>query len=163
MPIRATPAMRRGGAFVTVVLAVLLAGVPLAPAAAAVTSGGPPPGYARIWLYRDYQPYVSLARPYVRFNGRTVGISEPGGAFYRDVVPGVYRITVDSRGQDANQFARVSVQAGQQIYVEVDALRYSNCLGGGRGGSCPPTFYTLVRPPDAGASAIANSALYGGK
>jgi hypothetical protein len=63
----------------------------------------------------DYQPYVSLARPYVRFNGRIVGISEPGGAFYRDVVPGGYDITVDSQGHDVNQFAHATVVADQQI------------------------------------------------
>ena len=153
MPIRGT------------VLPVLLVciGMLFSPVRATVVSGGPPPGSARIWLYRDYQPYVTLARPYVRLNGRVVGISEPGGAFYRDVAPGRYEITVDSDGHDVNQFARATVAAGQQIYVEVDALRSSNCAGGGRGGSCRPTFYTRLRPPEIAASAIANSAFHGGK
>jgi len=144
-------------------LAVVLACALFSRAGGTVVSADPPPGYARIWLYRDYQPYVSLARPYVRFNGRIIGISEPGGAFYRDVVPGRYDITVDSEGRDVDQFAHVTVVAGQQIYVEVDALRYSNCASGSRSGSCRPTFYTRLRPPQIAASAIANSAFDGGK
>jgi hypothetical protein len=105
---------------------------------------------------------AGLRSGYARFNGGIVGISEPGGAFYRDVTPGSYDITVDSDGRDVNQFARVTVAAGQQIYVEVDALRHSNCASGIRGGECRPTFYTLVRPPQAAASAIENSRFYGG-
>ena len=163
MPSRTMPAIRSGAARVMALLAALLAGALLASAGATVVSGGPPPGHARIWVYRASQPHVSLARTYVRFNGRPVGVSEPGGAFYRDVLPGTYRITVDSRGRDANQFASVRVRAGQQVYVEVDAVRFSNCMGGARGGSCPPTFYTRVRPRGVAASAIANSRFYGGK
>ena len=150
----------RGGAVAIVV--VMLGCAVLSRSGAATMPGGPPPEYARIWLYRDYQPYVSLARPYVRFNGRIVGISEPGGAFFRDVMPGGYEITVDSQGHDVNQFAHATVVAGQQIYVEVDALRLSNCAGARRG-SCRPTFYTLLRPPEIAASAMANSAFHGGK
>src|SRR5690348_192859 len=33
-----------------------------------------PPGMARIWIYRDYEPYQTLARPCVRVNGAIVGI-----------------------------------------------------------------------------------------
>jgi hypothetical protein len=144
-------------------LVVLLAAALSSPVSAAGTTGGPPPGQARIWLYRDYQPYISLARPYLRFNGRAVGISEPGGAFYRDVPPGRYEITVDSQGRDVNQFARVTVAVGDEIFVEVDAVRHANCGVGSRSGTCPPTFYTLVRPPRVAVSAIANSTLHGGK
>lgn len=147
----------------TLILAMVVAGALFSGAAAAVVSGNPPPGYARIWLYRDYQPYISLKRPYVRFNGRIVGVSEPGGTFYRDVLPGRYDITVDSQGQDAHQFARATVAAGQQIYAEVDALRFSNCAGGARSGSCPVTFYTRLRPPHTAASAIASSTFHGGE
>jgi hypothetical protein len=55
-----------------------------------------PTGKARLWFYRDYEPYETLARPYVRLNERVAGISEPGGTFYRDVVPVRYLVTVDS-------------------------------------------------------------------
>lgn len=162
MPIDKMRAAGPGGAAALAILAVLVAGAPFSPAGATNLSPGPAAGYARIWLYRDYQPYVTLARPYVRLNGRIVGISEPGGAFYRDVVPGRYEVSVDSPGRDVNQFAGVTVNAGQEIYVEVDALRYANCGVGARGGTCRPTFYTLLRPSEIGAAAVANSTLHGG-
>jgi hypothetical protein len=44
-------------------------------------------GAARLWFYRDYEPYETLARPYVRLNEQVAGISEPGGVFYRDLRP----------------------------------------------------------------------------
>jgi hypothetical protein len=144
-------------------LAAVLVGIALPPAGAAA-SGGPPPGYARIWLYRYYEPYVTLATPYVRFNGQVVAISEPGGAFYRDVAPGEYRVTVDSDGRDVNQFANVGAVAGQQIYIEVQASRYWDCGGGGDRGNgwCRPTFYTRLQLPQVAAEAIAHIPLYNG-
>jgi hypothetical protein len=122
-------------------------------------TAGSPPGYARIWIYRYDEPYVSLATPYVRFNGRIVGVSQPGGVFYRDVPPGVYHVTVDSEGRDVNQFADVAVVAGQQVYIQVQVSKDWNCGGGGgsRGGGewCRPTFYTRLQLPQVGAAAIA--------
>jgi hypothetical protein len=135
----------------------------LVPAVAAAIPGGPPPGYARIWVYRLYEPSVSLDRSYVRFNGRIVGISELGGAFYRDVTPGEYYVTVDTLGQDVNQFVRVGAAAGQQIYIEVQVLQYWACQGYEVHTQwCPPTFYTRVQPPQVAAAVIAHSRFYGG-
>jgi hypothetical protein len=146
--------------------AAFLIGSPLSPAGAAVAAGGgPPSGYARIWIYRYYEPYESLDTPSVRFNGQIVGVSEPSGSFYRDVAPGEYYVTVDSLGEDVNQFARVGVAAGQQIYILVQVSRYWDCGGGGnRGGSgwCRPTFYTRPQLPEVAASAIAHLPFYGG-
>lgn len=118
---------------------------------------GPPPGYARIWLYRYDEPYVSLATPYVRFNGRIVGVSEPGAAFYRDVPPGNYYVTVDSEGRDVYQFANVAVVAGQQVYVQVQVSRLWDCNGGDTKGIgyCRDTFYTRLQLPQVGAAAVA--------
>jgi hypothetical protein len=148
------------------VLAVLFVWAFLSPAGAATAPGGPPPGYARIWLYRYYEPYESLATPYVRFNGAIVGISQPGGSFYRDVAPGEYEITVDSLGRDVDQFARVGVAAGQQIYIQVQVSRYWDCGGGGErgggGGWCRPTFYTRLQLPQVAEAAIAHMPFYGG-
>jgi hypothetical protein len=163
MPIQAmfTRCLCRAAAMT--MLAVFLVGAPVTLAGAAAP-GGPPPGYARIWLYRYYEPYVSLATPYVRFNGQIVAISEPGGAFYRDVAPGEYRVTVDSDGRDVNQFATVGVVAGQQIYIDVQASRYWECGGGGDRGSgwCRDTFYTRLQLPQVAAGAIAHIPLYNG-
>ena len=132
-------------------------------AAAEEMPAAPPPGYARIWVYRRYEPTVSLDRAYVRFNGKIVGISELDGAFYRDVLPGEYYVTVDSLGQDVNQFVRVGVAAGQQIYIEVQVLQYWGCAGYDLSSQfCWPTFYTRLQPPQAAAAAIAHSKFYGG-
>ena len=138
----------------------------LSPAAPSLSP--PAPGLARIWIYRLYEPYVSLARPYIRLNGAVIGISEPGGAFYRDVAPGTYAVTVDSNGIDANQFATVGVGPGQQVFVKIldDPLLHSGGGGGERGGGgggwARDTFYTWLIQPQAAAAEISRLALYNG-
>jgi hypothetical protein len=44
-----------------------------------------PAGTAHAWFYREDEPYEGLDRSYIGMNGAIVGISELGGAFYRDV------------------------------------------------------------------------------
>jgi hypothetical protein len=148
----------RGGA-ITLLLALFgWAGTPQ-PGLAEIA--GPPPGHARIWIYRYYEPYVSLATPYVRFNGRIVGVSEPGGAFYRDVAPGEYAVTVDSEGRDVYQFVHIAVVPGQTLYIQVQASKYWDCGGGPKGpGWCRDTFYTRLQPPGVGAPAVASLETY---
>ncbi|HEV2097431.1 MAG TPA: hypothetical protein VGR45_00740 [Stellaceae bacterium] len=82
-----------------------------------------PAGAARLWIYRDYEPYETLARPYVRLNGRVVGVSEPGGSFYRDVPPGPYRVTVDTVGRDVHQFATITLAAGQTGFIKIESSK----------------------------------------
>jgi hypothetical protein len=125
---------------------------------AAPAAAVPPPGMARIWIYRDYEPYASLARPYVRLNGQITGISEPGGAFYRDVRPGLYDVTVDSDGYDYDQFPRIGVVAGQQIFLKVyvDPFWYSGWNWR------RDTFYVREELPQAAAPEIARMPFYGG-
>ncbi|HVH77255.1 MAG TPA: hypothetical protein VM755_20250 [Stellaceae bacterium] len=93
------------------------------PRAGIAVIAGVPAGAARLWIYRDYEPYETLARPYVRFNGRVVGVSEPGGSFYRDVPPGPYRVTVDTVGRDVNQFATVILAAGQTGFIKIESSK----------------------------------------
>lgn len=149
-----------------VALALLLVAVGAVappPSLAATEAAALAPGMARIWVYREYEPYVTLDRPYVRFNGKVVAISEPGGAFYRDVPAGTYRITVDSQGRDVYQFATVSVAPGQQIYIKVEALRDWDSGGGGSGGYWfHPTFYTRLQLPQVALAEIARVGFYGG-
>ena len=86
-------------------------------------------------VLRDYERYETLARPYVRLNEQVAGVSEPGGAFYRDVVPAHYSITVDSAGRDVNQFADVDLTAGQEIYAKIQSPRSwlaEDCVTWGR-------------------------------
>jgi hypothetical protein len=120
-----------------------------------------PRGAARLWFYRDYEPSETLARPYVRLNEQVFGISEPGGAFYRDVAPAHYSITVDSAGRDVNQFAEIDLAAGQEAYAKVLSLRSwldDDCMAWG---GCD-TFYVRLMPADAARAAIAASPFYGG-
>ena len=163
MPLHACFAGRVCRAAAFALLAAFLWGADLASAAA--PPGGPAPGYARIWLYRDYEPYQSLARPYVRLNGAIVAISEPGGSFYRDVAPGQYTLTVDSIGQDVNQFTTVAVAAGQQVYLKIEVLGFWYYGGGtarGGGAWARPTFYTRLQLPQVAVAEIAHSRFYGG-
>jgi hypothetical protein len=138
-------------------LFVALLGWTQSPPPSFAETAGPPPGYGRIWIYRYYEPYVSLATPYVRLNGQIVGVSQPGAAFYRDVPPGVYHVTVDSEGRDVDQFVTVAVAPGQQVYVQVQVSKYWDCGGGSRGaGWCRDTFYTRLQLPRVGAAAVAS-------
>jgi hypothetical protein len=113
-----------------------------------------PPGQARVWIYRDYEPYVTTARPYVRMNDAIVGVSEPGGAFYRDVPPGTYRVTVDSYGRDVNQFAQAVLAPGQTIYLKIESLRD---WVSGSDGFRRDTFYTRPMPTDLARTEIARN------
>lgn len=154
-------AMRRFCRTATILFAIGFLGWLSAPLAGYAETVGPSPGYGRIWIYRYNEPYVSLATPYIRFNGRIVGVSEPGGVLARDVPPGTYYVTVDSEGRDVNQFTTVAVVPGQQVYIQVQVSKSWDCGGGGGGGRgggsawCRPTFYTRLQLPQVGAAAIA--------
>ena len=139
-----TDTLRRFCRTGALVLVIALFGSMQLPRAALAQPAGPPPGTARIWIYRNYDPYVTQATPYVLINGRIAGVSELGSAFYRDVPPGIYRITVESRGSDVNQFASVAVVAGQTVYVKVDA---SNWWAAACRNCQIDTFYTMVVSP----------------
>ncbi|HTT81415.1 MAG TPA: hypothetical protein VMF86_17235 [Stellaceae bacterium] len=127
-----------------------------------------PRGMARIWIYREYEPYESLATPYMRLNGAIVGVSQPGAVFYRDVAPGTYAVTVDSQGTDVNQFVTVSLAPGQQAFVKVLVSGTWDSGGGGGGGNgggagfARPTFYTWQIQPQAAWAEIAHLPLYNG-
>src|SRR5690348_16006920 len=62
-----------------------------------------PAGEARLWFYRGDEPYAGKGLPAVWANGVYVGAAELGGAFYRNVPPGHYHISVESTGVDFNQ------------------------------------------------------------
>ena len=121
-----------------------------------------PAGAARLWFYRDYEPYETLARPYVRLDEQIVGISEPGGAFYRNVAPAHYSIRVDSAGRDFNQVADAELAAGQEAYAKVVSLRSwlddDNCI---LWSGCDTFYVWLIRPEEA-RPAIGKSPFYGG-
>jgi hypothetical protein len=123
------------------------------------------PDLARVWFYRIDAPHITQARPYVRMNGAIVGISEDGGAFYRDVQPGEYYVTADSIGVDINQFPHIALVPGQTAYLQVFGSNSWDSGGGGGGdrsgaGWSRPTFYVWLMPNDIGGPAVARSPFY---
>jgi hypothetical protein len=121
-----------------------------------------PPGEARVWFYRDLDPYETLARPFVRMNGSVVGISEAGGTFYRDAPPGNYHVSVDSYLPSLESTREVYLFPGQQVYFKVLPLRVI-CGGGVRGDGCERNnFYVWTMPPEVAQAAVAQSPFFGG-
>ena len=151
------------GPCIAMALFLAAAGCAQLPPTSSVTIPPIPAGAARVWFYRDYEPHESLSRPYVRLNEQIAGISEPGGAFYRDVAPIRYHITVDSDGRDFNQVADAKLAAGQEVYAKVVSLRSwlgddNDCTNWG---GCDTFYVWLIRPEEARA-AIGRSPFYGG-
>jgi hypothetical protein len=117
-----------------------------------------PAGKARIWMYREYEPNETLARPYIRLNGGVIAVSEPGGSLYRDVAPGPYSITVDTVGLDVHQFADISLAAGQTVFIKIEsAALWESDLN-----YRADTFYTRLIPPQTAEADLARSRFYGG-
>lgn len=129
------------------------------PPAAPYLNAGPPPGMARIWFYRDLNPNDTLAMAYIRLNGAVAGVSEAGGAFYRDVAPGRYRISVDSYYQDPHNDADVVLAPAMEAYAKVLPMDSFIMGGGGTvgGGYKRNTFVVWLYPPEQGRAGVAHS------
>jgi len=130
-----------------------------------------PAGEARVWFYRDAGPYDNHQRPYVRINDGIVGISEPRGAFYRDLPPGHYHISVDSYlTSDFNQTKDVDLSLGQQVYFKVLWSEHAcggggsgGGEGGGGGGDCQrANFYVWLIPAEVAQGDVARTPFFGG-
>src|ERR1044071_8967290 len=105
-------------------VAALFAGVLSAfaslPASEAPAAAVTLPGTARIWFYRDYEPYGSRNFAPVSLNGTVTGyVSPDGSSFYRDVPPGHYHIGVVSDGMDVNQAKDIDLPPGGEAYVKI--------------------------------------------
>lgn len=98
-------------------------GPPREPSFASVALPPVPTDMARIYFYRFYQPYESLARPWIYLNRRETLISIPGTVSMRDVPPGTYEIYVYSQGDYPDQFKHVVLRPGDTFYVRVDVSR----------------------------------------
>src|SRR5438132_4214263 len=104
--------------------ALLLAMAGCAQPAVTAAVGIPPipAGEARIWFYRDYEPYAGKGLPAIEANGGYVGSAELGGAFYRNLPPGHYLVTVQTVGIDTNQTANFDLAPGREAYVKIVSL-----------------------------------------
>ena len=141
-------------------LLLLLSGCSQVPLTNSVAIPPVPTGEARLWVYRNDGPHDSQERPYLRLDGRVAGISEPNGAFYRNLPPGHYVVAVDSYGAPyPNQFAGVDLAAGQEAFVEVLSMRER--VGGGDNVASRAVFFTRLVPAEAARAAIARTPFYG--
>lgn len=125
----------------------LLAGCALPPQHAAVAAGPIPPGQARIWFYRVYDPSLSRNIANVDLNGsRAVSVLPGDGPAFVDVAPGSYHIAPESFGVDSNQTRDVQLAAGQEVYVKI--LDDPNMISGGDKTQFQrDTFYAWLMPP----------------
>jgi hypothetical protein len=102
-----------------------------------------PPGTARVWFLRLYEPYVSLAMPMMFINGAPFVASEPGTVLYRDFPPGTYTFSVFSEGIDYNQTQTVPLLPGEELYFIV----WCDTFWASGPNFQRDTFYVLPLPP----------------
>jgi hypothetical protein len=138
---------------------VLVGGLLLAAAGCAApppsTQVPVPPGQARLWFYRDWQPSESLDLANIDVNGAYFGSVANGAAFYRDVPPGTYHIAPVSFARDFNQDATVALVPGQQAFIKILSLTsWATSVSVSRDFQ-RDAFYAWVIPPQAAKAEIA--------
>ncbi len=116
-----------------------------------------PPGLARLWFYRVWDPSESLNLTNIDVNGVYFGSVAPGGAFYRDIAPGIYHVAPQNQYFDYGQDTNVALVAGQQVYIKIlDLSSWANAVSGGPWYIHRDAFYARLVPPPAAEAEIAN-------
>ena len=117
-----------------------------------------PSDRSRVYFYRDYEPYESLALTDLFLNGAAAGVSVPGAVFYRDVAPGTYEVSVYSVGSFPNAAKSVALTAGDTVYAKVESLHawFGGGGGGEGGGYDPDTFVVMIIDPAQAQRELAN-------
>jgi len=157
----AIPILRLSIGAATAFLLLAMTGCAQSPPIAAAAIPPIAAGEARIWVYRTYEPYADHGMPAVYANGGTIGWAQLGGAFYRDLAPGHYHITVWTLGVDFNQSSDLDLAAGQQAYIRiVSAPEWEEV--GLRRSNYRPTYYAWLIPPQVAAAEVAPLAFQGG-
>ena len=142
--------------------ALTASGCARGPTVASATIPPIPPGAARIWIYRNFDPSESLNVAPVSINGAFAGYAQPGGgAFYRDVRPGRYHVAVASYGIDTDQSSNVELAARQEAYIRIETLN-AWTTGGDLNSFKRDTFYARLAPPRLARAEIAGVRYYGG-
>ena len=120
----------------------------------------PPPGQARIWFYRLWDPSESLNVANIYVNGVYAGSVEPGGAFYRDVGAGVYQIVPENRYRDYDQNTNIAVVPGEQVFIAVlDLSSWATAVSGAQFFVHRDAWYVRLVPPQYALAQIASPAL----
>ena len=115
----------------------------------------PPPGQARIWFYRLWDPSESLNVANIDVNGVYVGSVDPGGAN-----PGVYLIVPQNQYFDYNQDTNVAVVPGQQVFIAVlDLASWANAVSGSQWYVHRDAWYARLVTPQYALAQIVNPAL----
>lgn len=142
--------------------ALVLPGCARPPAVSAAAIPPIPPGEARIWFYRDFEPSVTLGMANVALNGVDgIHVNADGSASYRDVPPGHYRVTVESYGIDVNQSRELDLTAGQEAYVKILSIPW--IAEGDLSSFTRDTFYVSLVPPAEGRAIVAGRPFAGGE
>ena len=142
-------------------LLLVTAGCAQPAATSAVTVPPVSAGQARIWVYRDNEPYAGKGLPAVGVNGGIVGVAQLGGVFYHDVSPGHYTVTVESTGRDFEQVASLDVAPGQEAYVKI--VSNPEWVSGGDTFTYErPTFYAWRMPSETARADVSHLSFYGG-
>jgi len=116
----------------------------------AVSKISPPAdGMARIYFYREYEPYESLTQAYLYLNGQRVAVSVPGGVSYRDVAPATYAISAWTQGDFPNASKTIAARAGDIVYAKIESLRAWQSGGGDPSYERDTFIVTLVDPAQA--------------
>jgi hypothetical protein len=116
----------------------------------AVSKIAPPAGdMARIYFYREYEPYESLTQAYLYLNGQPVAVSVPGGVSYRDVAAATYTVSAWTQGDFANASKTVVARAGDVFYAKIESLRAWQSGGGDPSYERDTFIVTLVDPARA--------------
>jgi hypothetical protein len=104
-----------------------------------------PPGLARVWMLRQFEPGLAVQwAPITYVNGTILAPSYAGTAFYRDLPAGTYEFTVASCTRDFNQGQTLQLASGMQADLEVQVLSDFASWG------CfdPNTYYVRLIPPE---------------
>jgi hypothetical protein len=116
-----------------------------------------PPGQARIWFYRIWEPSISLNVANVALNGTPAGSVLPyGTGLYRDVAPGHYHISVASYDGDPGRSKDVDLAPGQEVFAKIVAETFSGS-DGSHSSFKRDNFYVWLVSPDLARKEIASA------